>query len=381
MRDPFQGRPALRRTLPWVAWAAAVGIVVFNHDALSRGGISPAVADAQLATLNAPRPAQVKSIEKRPGEPVEKGDVVVVLDAPDVVAELAVAKAELVALESEVLAKSVDVREADREALQQLGQDVERAAVDAARFRTDLDSDKGELGSMTELLKRQEALVAKGLATTADTQELTLKKAALEERVRTSQALVDAARAHEESSRQRLQAFLAERKRPAPAASSNGSAGNEERVAPAAAAASAQAARVKALEDAVAALTLRAPVKGAVADVFAGVGTSVGVTLPVASVVAGGGDGAGATITAWADERIARRVAVGDVVVLTPSDRLSGERRGVVRSLAPVIAEMPVRFRPIPTQPAFARAIVVALNDGGPAPLPGMAFDARFEGH
>ncbi len=376
MRDPFQGRPGLRRALPWVAWGAAVALVLWQHEALSRGTVSPAVADARLATLNAPRPARVKSIDKHAGDAVERGDVVVVLDAPDVVAELAVARAEFVALQSEVLAKSVDVREADREALQQLGQDVERAAVDAARFRTDLDSDKGELASMTELLKRQELLVTKGLATTADTQELTLKKAALEERVRTSQALVDAARAHEESSRQRLQAFLAERKRPASNPSSS-SSNSEERVAPAAAAASAQAARVKALEDAVDALTLRAPVKGMVADVAYGEGASVGVTVPVASVVAA----TTPVITAYADERIARRIAIGDVVVLRPSDRVSGERRGVVRSLAPVIAEMPTRFRPIPTQPAFARAVVVELTDNGPSPLPGMAFDARFEGH
>jgi hypothetical protein len=40
---------------------------------------------------------------------------------------------------------------------------------------------------------------------------------------------------------------------------------------------------------------------------------------------------------------------------------------------------MPLRFRPIPTQAAFARAVVVELTDGQPPPLAGMAFDAHFE--
>lgn len=377
--DPFQGRPRLRRALPWVAWCTAIAAIVWQRDALSLGTVSPAVADARVAAIAAPHAARVKSVAKHAGEVVEAGDVVVVLEAPELLADLAVARAEFVALESEVLARSVDVREADREALADLGQAVERAAVDAARFRGDLDTEKGELQSVTELLKRQEALVEKGLAITADTQVLVLKKAGLEERVRTSQSLVDAARAHEEQSRTRLQAFLATRKRPAPVPSNaSGNASNaEERVAPAVAAKEAQAARVAALDDAVLALTIRAPAKGVVAEVAAVAGSSVAAGAIVATFIA---EGSG-TITAYADERIARRVQVGDKVLLLPSDRLSGERHGVIQALAPSIAEMPARFRPIPTQPSFARAVTIQLTDDQPPPLAGMAFDTRFEGH
>ncbi len=383
--DPFQGRPRLRRTLPWAAWGVALVVVIWQHEALSLGTVSPAVADARLASLNAPRAARVKSVHKQAGDAVDVGEVVVVLEAPDLLAELAVARADLTALESEVLAKSADVREADRDVLAGLGQDVERAAVDAARFRADLDSDRGELAGIVELLKRLEALLQKGLATSSDQQALLLKKAGLEERVRTSQALVDAARTHEEQSRARLHAFLAERKRPTPAAPSGPKPTTpspmlpEERVAPAQASALAQAARVRALEDAVADLSIKSPVQGTVVDVFAVAGASVGTELPVVTVVAAVVDGAPTTLTAWADERIARRIHVGDDVVLQPSDRVSGERRGVIKALSPTIAEMPLRFRPIPQQPAFARAVVVELTDGLAAPLPGMAFDARFE--
>ena len=367
--DPFQGRPRLRRALPWVAWCAAIAAIVWQRDALSLGTVSPAVADVRVAVVAAPHAARVTSVAKHAGDLVEAGDVVVVLEAPELLADLAVARAEFVALESEVLARSVDVREADREALANLGQAVERAAVDAARFRGDLDTEKGELQSVTELLKRQQDLVTKGLAITADTQVLVLKKAGLEERVRTSQSLVDAGRAHEEQSRTRLQAFLATRKRPV-----TGSAA-EERVAPAIAAKEAQAARVAALDDAVLALTIRAPAKGVIAEVAAVAGSSVAAGAIVATFIA---EGTG-TITAWADERIARRVHVGDKVVLLPSDRLSAARQGVVQALAPSIAEMPARFRPIPTQPSFARAVTVQLTDDQPPPLAGMAFDTRFE--
>lgn len=371
--DPFQGRPRLRRSLPWAAWVSALALVVWQHEALTLGGVSPAVADAHIANVDAPHAARVKSVAHQPGDAVEAGDVVVVLESAELLSQLAVARAELAALETEVLARSVDVREADRSALQGLGQDVERAAVDAARFRADLDGEKGELLSTTELLKRQETLVERGLATSADTQALVLKKAALEERVRTSQSLVDAAKAHEEQSRTRLQAFLAARKRPAPVANATENA--EERVAPAQALAAAQAARVRALDDAVAALTVRAPVKGVVGEVNVVVGSSVAAGSIVVSVV----DDTAPTIVAFADERIARRLQVGGVVRLRPSDHASGDRQGRIRALAPTIAEMPLRFRPIPTQPSFARALTIELTDSGPPPLAGMAFDAHFE--
>ncbi|MDP2344537.1 MAG: HlyD family efflux transporter periplasmic adaptor subunit [Deltaproteobacteria bacterium] len=373
--DPFQGRPRLRRTLPWIAWAAAVAFIVFHRDALSIGTVSPGVAEAQVATIIAPRSGRVVSVLRQTGDAVVVGDVVVVIEAADLLAELAVARADLVALESGVLAKSVDVREADREVVARLGQDLERAAVDAARFRADLDADKGELEGILELLKRQEGLVQKGLATTTELEQLSLKKSGLEQRVRTSLALVEAARAHEDQSRTRLQAFLTERKRP-PATTTKPVPPTEVRVAPAEAEALAQAARVRALEDAVAALSIKAPIAGSLAAVSVVVGSSIAADQPVASIVSTSAP----IVSIYADERMARRVAVGDRVVLRPSDHASDERLGRVRALAPLIAELPPRFRLIPTQPGFARVVVVELTDDQPPPFPGMAFDAHFLG-
>jgi hypothetical protein len=83
-------------------------------------------------------------------------------------------------------------------------------------------------------------------------------------------------------------------------------------------------------------------------------------------------------VSIYADERLARRLAIGDRVVLRPSDHASPERHGRIRALAPLIAELPQRFRLIPTQPGFARVVVVELTDGQPPPFAGMAFDAHF---
>ena len=367
--DPFQGRPRLRRALPWIAWAAAVVFIVYNRASLSLGTVSPAVADAETASLIPSRSARVVAVLKQPGDQVVAGDVVVVLEAVELSGELAVARAELVALESGVTATALDVKEADREVVARLGQDLERAAIDAARFRADLDADQGELDSLLALTKRQEELVAKGLATSELLEEVALKKGGLEQRVRTSQALVQAAGAHEEQARTRLKAFLSERKRPADAAP------EEERVAPARAEALAMAAHVKALEDAVADLSLKAPFDGVVASVPAGVGGHLPLELP-AVVIVGKARG---TVTVYADQRLARRLSVGDGVVLKPSDHASPVRHARIRALSPHIGEIPERFWQVPKQPSFARVVVAELIDGEPPPLPGMLFDAHFQ--
>lgn len=371
LRDPFAGRPTLRRVVPWLAWVGAVVVVLTQVDVLTSSGLSPAVAEARVATLNAQRAARVERVEKRVGDVVNAGDVIAVLASDSLLAELAVARADLVAMQSEVRAKSVDIREADREVFTDLGQDVERAAVDVARYQSDLDAAKGELSAVTELLTRQQALVQKGLATTADTESLLVKQRPLEERVRTSQALVEAARTHEQQARARLLAFTSERKRD-PKAKGNDDV--EDRVAPAEATAQAQAARVAALDAAVSALTVRAPAKGVVNAVFVEAGSDVDAGAAVAAVVKDGD----VDVVVYVDERTARRVKVGNTVALVPSDLASAEVRGTVRALAPVIGELPERFRPVPTQPAFGRAVVVDVDAAADAVLPGMAFDARF---
>jgi multidrug resistance efflux pump len=370
LRDPFAGRPTLRRVVPWLAWVGAVVVVFTQVDVLTSSGLSPAVAEARVATLSAQRAARVERVEKRVGDVVNAGDVIAVLGSESLLAELAVARADLLAMQSEVRAKSVDVREADREVLTDLGQGVERAAVDVARYQSDLDAAKGELSAVTELLTRQQALVQKGLATTADTESLVVKQRPLEERVRTSQALVDAARAHEQQARARLVAFTSERKRDPKAKDTD----IEARVAPAEATAQAQAARVAALDAAVSALTVRAPAKGVVNAVYVEAGSDVDAGAAVAAVVKDGD----VDVVVYVDERTARRVKVGTPVALVPSDLASAEVRGTVRALAPVIGELPERFRPVPTQPAFGRAVVVDVDAAAAAVLPGMAFDARF---
>ena len=315
-----------------------------------------------------PRSARVLRVLKQPGDVVVVGDAIAVMDAPELLGELAVARALLLALQSGVVAKSVDVREADREAVMRLGQDLERAAVDTARFNADLQADRGELSAVLEQLKRQEGLIFKGLATTTELERLSLKKSGLEQKVSTSAGLVDAARTHEEQCRGRLQAFVGERKRP------TSTTKPEERVAPAHAEAETQAARVQALDAAVAALTLRAPVGGWVATVPV-VGSTLGPNQIAVTMVSS----ATPTVTIYAEERFARRIAVGDEVVLRPRDHASADRSARVRTLSPLIAESPQRFRVIATQPGFARVVIVDLSDDGPAPFPGMAFDAHFK--
>ena len=76
----------------------------------------------------------------------------------------------------------------------------------------------------------------------------------------------------------------------------------------------------------------------------------------------------------WVDETTP--VQVGARVELRPADG-SAPVHGAVTALAPTIVEAPARFRIMPNEPRWARAVYVKLEG---AALPGQAFDASFTG-
>jgi multidrug resistance efflux pump len=371
--DPLRHHPRARRVAPWVVWVAVVGVVLVLAPSVGTVGVVAASAESREATVVAPRTARVLKVMVKPGDVVKAGDALVDLDTSAVDLEIAIAKAELERTKMSAVARELDVRGNDLESAARLAQEAERATVDLAALLSEEKRDKAELAQIDELIARQEQLIAQRLASAEQRDDLKLRRASLAQRVQEYGGLIQTAREHEAAARERLRLWRAAREKAGP-----GGLPLEERVAPARAEVTAQEERVRQLEMAKAALSLTAPIAGRVAQVLVSEGDTARSEAPILVVV----DDKPAQVVAWVDERAASRVRLGERVSVRPSDRSGPPRQGTVRALAPAIAELPARFRPVPTQPAFGRAVYIALDEdaSADAPLPGQAFDVVFGG-
>ena len=369
--------PDLRRVLPWALWGVAVVIVLSQRHEIARTTISPGIVEATVIDLRASHDGRIVALNAKVGDSVGGDDVVIAVGSPELDSEIAIARAEAVALQSAVLATGLDVQDADRELFARLGQDLERATVDVAQFQRELDEARAERAAVTTQLERFDALIAKGLATNDDKAELETSRQVLAERETTTTSLIAIAKGHEQRARKRVDELLTARK---PTKHDDDTDVEEARVAAARAEATAKDAEVAALEAVRTSLSMTAGTSATVTDVFVSPGAPVIAGDFLVRVVKTGTP----RVTAWFDEANARGIKVNDRVVLTPSDGASRRRRGRIVSLAGAIAEVPLRFRLVPNQPLFARAAIIEIegeaHDGDAPLLPGMALDVRVEG-
>jgi multidrug resistance efflux pump len=377
--DPLRHHPRIRKASPWVVYGAVIIGVATLAPGVGSVGVVAAQAEVHQAGVFATRAVRVDDVKVKPGDRVKKGDVLVVLDGTSVAHEVAVAKAELEMFKANAVAEEIDLRGTDLESSARLAQEADKAAVDLATLVAQEKNDRAELKQVEELIARQEELVAKKLANAEQRDELKLHRSALAQRVNEYGNLLRAARAHEAAAKERLKAWRNAREKgdDVKDGGTPTSSPLEARSAPARAEAAAQVERVRLLEQMLDDMVLKAPIDGTVAEVLGQIGDTARLDLPVVTVV-----DEPKRVIAWVDERAASRVKVGDRVYLRASDRTGAERNGVVESLAPAILELPIRFRIVPTQPSFGRAVYITIEpqEGASAPLPGQAFDVVFRG-
>lgn len=352
-----------RRYGPWGAWAVAAGVALWANLAPESRGTAPAMVEVRSVSLSSPEPARVAAIEVRAGDAVSKGQVVARLDSTRIDGELAIARARLSELESNVRAQEAVLRVdrfklADREASQ-----AERAAVEVAQYEADEKRDRARLEQLDEQLERQAKLVEEQLSSVGTLNALKLERAALAKRVEAWAATV--ARAKE--------ARLGADKR----AGTWGKADPlvEQQLEPLRAAARAEAEHIALLERLHDGQELKAPFGGRVSAVLARAQESVRVGQPLLTIT----DDQPTQAVAWVDQAWAGQVEVGDEVVLVPVDRSSAPRKARVVRLGPGLGETPVRFRPYPDRPTFSREAFLQLEAQGAPPLPGQAFRAEFK--
>jgi multidrug resistance efflux pump len=369
--------PRLKRASPWIAWGAVLVLVLALAPGVGTVGVVAASAEMHEATVTAPRTARITKVAVKPGDAVDAGAVLVELDTASLDFELAIANAELERTKAGAVARELDLKGSDLDSAARLAQEAESATVDVAALLSEQKRDTAELTQVDELIAKQEKLVEQKLASAEQRDELKLRRASLAQRVAEYDGLLKAGRDHETATRDRLRAW-----RTAHEKDDKGGLPLEERVAPARAEVAAQEERVRQLQTLKEALALKAPIAGIVSNVVVSVGDTARQDAPLLSIV----DSKPQRVVAYVDERAAPRVRLGEKVTMRPSDRSGPPREGIVAALAPGIAEVPPRFRVVPAQPTFGRAIYIELTpkDASGAvvnpPLPGQAFDVVFEG-
>jgi multidrug resistance efflux pump len=357
----------LKRTAPWILWVVAAAVCVPLAWTSSGLGVAPAVVEVRQVVLSSPAAARLMEVLVAPGDAVVEGQVLARLDPAEVDMELAIASAELKRLELEVSSREVELHDERYETSSRLAAEAERAALEVTRLVAEGEQDRSELTQLDEQLAREQGLVNEGLARSENLNALKLKRAALARKVEEFKSAVAQARANAASTTQRLGQW-----RQGAATKSTPGSHIGPQLAPGAAAVEAQGERVRQLELLRARLELKAPFTGRVDAVLLRAGAAAAQGAPVVSVV----DDRPGTAIAYVDQRWAGRVRVGDVASLAPSDRSGPPLPGRVVALGAAISELPVRFRHIPSEPAFGRDVFIRLDV--PAPLPGQAFNATF---
>lgn len=356
----------LARAVPWFTWAGAVGLALWLAVDVAGVGVSPGAAEVLEVQVASPRTAPVLSVRVTSGERVQKGQVLVELAPDDIDLEIAVAESELERLRLAVVAEAEGLKDQDLVTEERLASDAERAAVQLVEMEAEQRRDRAELEQLDEQIARQERLVKDKLASQAALDELKLRRAALARKVEEYTRLTDSARAHVASARRRIAEWRE--------AHGGGKRDAEPRLSPHHAAVRSQEERLAQLRAARERLQLRSTADGRVGQVL----FSPGSTAPAGATVLTVVDESPRKVIVYVDEGRAGAVRVGDRARLSPSDRRGPVREGRVVALAPGIVEVPPRFRPIPTEPAFGRAVYVRLDEAQATPLPGQAFDVTF---
>jgi len=317
-----------------------VGALLFS----SPGARVPAFADADAVRVSSLESARVLEVRVQPGDLVEPGDVLAVLDDGPIAGRVAMLEAELHRQGAEL----IDV-EQDAQAT------LLSAKASLVEAQTQLNSASGVARLASERLADQQKQVTAGLATT------------------TTLAPLRAGAAEAQAEVSRLRARVNFLKQAAGAANARLDSGD----APAPALqAQTQAAAVVAEELAMLqrrreALTLRSPVTARVATVS----YRTGEVLPAEAVLAELLPTSTLGATACLPEQLAGFVRAGTPVLLEPTDG-TADRQGTVVEVIHQISRAPDRCQQRPNEFGWIRPVRIAVD--GEGFVPGQRLSAIF---
>lgn len=303
---------------------------------------------------------RIESVAVEVGQAVQAGQVIAAIDGAPLDAEIRLLQADRAQVLADITATQALARQDATNEGRRLATDTESAEVALSTATAEARSKAAELRAVAEQRRKLSALVANRMASERDAAELDVRWAALKKQTQEAERSLDVLRERLESSRSRLESGagdLAEVSSEPLRQSLEGIDG-----------------RIEDLRSRRAALVLRAPVGGQVSSVLLRAGEVAEAGAPIATVV---GTAAGRVVACVSEDQ-ALQVRLGDPALLWPRGRGGEPLRGRTVSLGPIVEEVPARCRPIPSQPAWGRDVVILLEQ--PVDLvPGQAFDVRLE--
>jgi multidrug resistance efflux pump len=341
---------------------------------LSQAGIgsSPAEIQARVATLSPIRTGhrlRVSKIYVVPGQRVKAGELLVQMDTTEGEADLAVARAKLALVEVTASWRQLQLLDGRARTSHALETTAERTALDVARISADAERDRSELAQLDINLAAEQRLVDDQLAGAERLKAMKLQRAALAKKVDEYRVAVLQARRSASGSTRRLGEWTKGEKNPKATLTTSEASQGDVR----SAASELQRREIASLELILKYHEIRAPFDGRVGEVLQQIGElSADPASPLLTLV----EEESKVAIAYLAHSDAQKVRLGDTVRLFPRDLSGPPLTGRVTALAPNIAEIPLRFRRVPTLHEFGRNAYIQLD--APANLPGQAFNAVF---
>lgn len=354
MKFGWRIREMLLKSGPVLSLVATLGLAGWLHF----GSVGPASGkvvgfaqgyDSTVASLEVGRIA-VLAVE--PGQAVSAGQIIASLDAAPLDAEIAILEAEKTRLEGLIPAEQA-------EAMQKLDESVESLERDLTDAQEELAQAKSQAKALESERSRAKKLVEDKLAVSEELTKLDVEyagiKPVVDEKPRAIQLL-----------RKQLDAAKSRRDKAAKTFDAKG-------VGPLAGDLLVTTAQLEQIRRRRADLVLRAPMNGRVTMIWKRAGDVVAVAEPLVTLVS-----AQKRVVACVPEQLALRVALGDRAKLWVQGGPSAPLMGTTVALSPIVTEVPIRCRRVPTIPLWGREVTIELD--GPVELvPGQAFDIDFD--
>lgn len=340
------------RWIPFLLWLGLVVVVGWMMCFHTPNSGMRAFSSAPNITVASVEMARLVDVPARPGQIVQKGEILAVLDTSALEHELSIVATQIDRDNLQIhMARGGSTEEQIR-LQQQLEQGLEASMTELASSEARLNTQRGELQAVESQLAKMARLVKQGLASQDGLGGLTRRKATLTRAVQSGQGLVDLMRRHSTRAYERLDTY-------AKGGTSSSVAALEH---------SRQILDYR-RDRLIARLkehTIRSPVEGVVQRVVASAGEIALPGSPLVTLTSAGT----LDVSICVPENRPSMLQIGHRVTLHAA---TGRRRfvGRVRALSPAVAPLPERCSPMPNVEKWGRVAYVKLDVGSAKLLPG----------
>ncbi|MDH3604782.1 MAG: HlyD family secretion protein, partial [Candidatus Tectomicrobia bacterium] len=347
---------------PLVLFAATCGLVGWLYLDQARLGNVIGYAAGAAFTVASTEPGRLERVEVLPGQPVTAGQVVAYMDASQSEREIDILEAEYQRLQAQISAaeeEATHTRFMDRDHLENV---VAKAELALTREQAALERARREEQALRKEHQRLRQLVAEQLAAQAKLDAFNIRYSIVQKEVEDRPRTIHLIQQQLDEARERLQQGVQ------PVALDVMTEPLRKNM-------EVNRRRLEQLRAKQATLVLRAPATGRIRTIHRRGGEVVLAGEPIVDLMSD----QQVQVIACVSEEDAMLVRVGDHATLSArgrSDVLSGQ----VISLGPLVDQIPLRCRKIPTHAAWGRDVVIESPEVASF-LPGQMFHVRFGRH